>query len=219
MCAKPWLSSSCADARHHALGLLLGFGVGVPAELEVDAPDVVGLAVHQHTLAGVERRVEPEPALGAVGGKGFAVEHHVGDQEAVLEDLALDVQPERAAHRAARAVGHDQPVGTAARSGRRRSRPRPWRRPSPGVTRATLCFQRRSMAGSSQRALDQVLLQVVLLQVHHARAPVAGLGQQVEGEDLAARRGRCGPRSRSRPCRRPRWPTPRRSKISSVRLA
>jgi hypothetical protein len=29
------------DARQHLLGLLFLFGVGVPAELEVDAPDVV----------------------------------------------------------------------------------------------------------------------------------------------------------------------------------
>ena len=58
----------CAEQRLHArddaLGLLLLVRVGVPAELEVDAPDVVGLPVQQHALARVERRVEPEPALG-----------------------------------------------------------------------------------------------------------------------------------------------------------
>jgi hypothetical protein len=35
------------------------------------------------------------------------------------------------------------------------------------------------------RAVDEVFLEVVLLQVDHARALVAGLGQQVEAEHLA----------------------------------
>jgi hypothetical protein len=52
-------------------------------------------------------RIEPEPAF---GGK-VRLHHHVGDQEAIHEDLAFDFQAEHAADRAARAVGGDQPVG------------------------------------------------------------------------------------------------------------
>ena len=52
------------QARHDALGLLLRDRIGVRAELEVDAPDVVRLLVQQSRTAVVEGRVEPEPALG-----------------------------------------------------------------------------------------------------------------------------------------------------------
>ncbi|MCY1375696.1 hypothetical protein D9M69_631290 [compost metagenome] len=75
-------------AREDVFRLLLFFRVGVPAELEVDAPDVVALLVQQHALVGVERRVEPEPALG----REVSLHDHVGDQEAVLEHMAFDVQ-------------------------------------------------------------------------------------------------------------------------------
>ena len=77
------------------LRLLLLLGVGIPAELEVDAPDVVRLAVQQHALARVEGRVEPEPALGGEIGRHL----HVGDQEAVLEDAALALQAQHGAHK------------------------------------------------------------------------------------------------------------------------
>lgn len=54
------------DPRDHAVRLALGLdlGVGVPAKLQVDPVDVVGLLVQKHRLAGVEIRIEPEPALG-----------------------------------------------------------------------------------------------------------------------------------------------------------
>ena len=45
-------------------GCVSAIGVGVPAELEVDAPHLVRLLVQQHGLVRVEGRVEPEPALG-----------------------------------------------------------------------------------------------------------------------------------------------------------
>src|SRR4029079_5002513 len=52
------------DARDHPFRLALELRIGVPAELEVDAPDIVGLSMQQRRLPWVERRVEPEPALG-----------------------------------------------------------------------------------------------------------------------------------------------------------
>ena len=61
---RPVLAEHRLQPRADALGLALLDRVGVPAELQVDAPDVVGLLVQQGGLAGVERRVEPEPALG-----------------------------------------------------------------------------------------------------------------------------------------------------------
>jgi hypothetical protein len=170
-----------ADARDHLLRLLLFLGVGVPAELEVDAPDVVGLAVQQHALPRVERRVEPEPALGGEVG----LHHHVGDQEAVLEHLAFDVEAEHATDRAACAVGDDQPVGVEGIRpvGRLDLQPRALvlRRHA-----GDLVLPAQLQVRQLLRALHQELFEVVLLQVHHARPVVVGLGQQVEAEHLVA---------------------------------
>ena len=57
-------------------------------------------------LAGVERRVEPEPAFGRKIGRHL----DVGDQEPILEYAALEIEAEHARGRA-RAVGGDQLVG------------------------------------------------------------------------------------------------------------
>ena len=73
------------DARNDIFGFLLFFRVGIPSELKVDAPDVIGLAVQQHALVGMERRVKPEPAFGGEISRHF----HVGNQEVVAEDTTL----------------------------------------------------------------------------------------------------------------------------------
>src|SRR5690606_19485580 len=52
------------DARDDVLRLLLLLGIRIPAELEVDAVDVVRLLVQQRRLTLVKGRLEPEPALG-----------------------------------------------------------------------------------------------------------------------------------------------------------
>ncbi len=52
------------DARPHALRLLLQFRIGIGPELQIDAPDVVGLFVQQRGLPGMEGRIEPEPTFG-----------------------------------------------------------------------------------------------------------------------------------------------------------
>ena len=41
----------------------------------------------------MKRRVEPEPALG----REITLHLHIGNEEAVLEDLALEVEPEQTA--------------------------------------------------------------------------------------------------------------------------
>ena len=88
------LAQHRAEPRQDALGLLLLVGVGVPAELEVDAPDVVGLPVQQRRLVRMERRIEPEPALRREIGRHV----NVGDQEAVAEHLPFPLQPEQLPH-------------------------------------------------------------------------------------------------------------------------
>jgi hypothetical protein len=76
------------DARDDVLRLLFLFRIGLPAELEVDAVNVVGFAVQQHRLPGMERRIEPEPALG----REISLHHDVSDEETVHENLAVNFQ-------------------------------------------------------------------------------------------------------------------------------
>jgi len=52
------------DARDDVLGLRFLLRVGVGRKLQVDAIDIVRLLVQQRRLSIVERRLEPEPALG-----------------------------------------------------------------------------------------------------------------------------------------------------------
>jgi hypothetical protein len=59
------------------------------------------------TLAAVEGRVEPEPAFGREGG----LHHHVGDQEAVLEELPDEIRAHHAAGVAVGTVAGEHPVG------------------------------------------------------------------------------------------------------------
>ena len=127
----------------------------------------------------MERRVEPEPALG----REIRLHHHVGDQEAVHEDLAFDIQAQHAPDRAARAVGGNQPVGLdgieavlglhlerdalAALGGRNH-----------------LVAPAQVDARQRRGARRHVFLEVVLLQVDHARPVVVGFRHQVEVVDL-----------------------------------
>ena len=166
------------DARQDVLGLLLFLRVGIPAELKVDAPDIVGLLVQQHRLVGVEGRIEPEPALG----REIGLHDDVGDQETVLEHLALDVEPELAAHRAARTVGHDEPVGLDVEA------PVRGLHRDGGVVGVRLhthdLVLPADVHAQFHRPRHQGFFQVVLLQVDHARALVAGFGHEVEAVDL-----------------------------------
>ncbi|MCY1509034.1 hypothetical protein D9M68_433630 [compost metagenome] len=168
-----------AHARRDALGLAFFHRVGVPAELEVDAPHAVGLLVQQHALAGVERGVEPEAALGGQ----LRVHRDVGDQEAVAEHAALGFLPQHLAQVGARAVAGGHVAGLQAVLALGRFH---------GQHRAVVALRDAGdlvvPAQVDQRqgrgAFDEVALDVVLLQVDEGRALVAGLGQQVEAVDL-----------------------------------
>ena len=52
-------------------------------KLQIDPPDIVGLLVQQRRAPGMERRIEPEPALG----RKLRRHLDVGDQELILEHL------------------------------------------------------------------------------------------------------------------------------------
>ena len=171
---RPVIAQHGLQTRDDFFGLLFFFGVGVPAQLEVDAPDVVALLVQQHALVGVKGRVEPEPALGRVVG----LHDHVGDQKPVLEHTAFDVQAQVAANRAACAVGHHQPIGFDVERAVGRFHG------EGGVVVMTRdggdLVLPTNVGAEFERARDQHFLDVVLLQVDHARALVAGVGHQVE---------------------------------------
>ena len=130
--------------------------------------------MQQHALVGVKRRVKPKPALG----RKVHLHHHVGNQEAVFEHLALHVQPQLAAHRAARPVGHDQPVGLDGEAAfgcvHRHAR-------TIGQRLHTHHLVLPAQVGAQRGgARHQRFFQVVLLQVDHARAVVPGVGHQIK---------------------------------------
>ena len=169
------------DARDHAFWFALLVRVGTGPELQIDAIDVVGLLVQQRRVAGVERRLEPEPAFA----RKVRLHLDIADEEAFLELAALEVQDQG---RRGCGTWHRRRRG---RSARRSRRARPASRletvaPSAcGVIATALFFQRRSIRSGKIRApLDQVLLDIILLQIDEGRHLVAGLGQQVEVVDF-----------------------------------
>src|SRR3569833_4311040 len=82
------MTQLACDARTHVLGLFLDRRVRIAVELEVDAPDVIWLFVEQRRAAGMERRIEPEPAFG----RERRCHLHVGDQELLLEHLSRELR-------------------------------------------------------------------------------------------------------------------------------
>ena len=131
------------DPRPHVFGPLLDCRIGVRMQLQVDAPDVVGLLVQQRRAAGMKRRVEPEPALGRKG-RGHL---DVGDQELILEHLPCEFRAHHLPQRRAGAVAGDDVLGA---SGRDRQASR-WSSDHKSLrcSRATtLLRQRRSIAGN-----------------------------------------------------------------------
>ena len=167
------------DARDDVFGLFLFFRIGLPTQLEVDAKHVVGLAVQQHRLPGMEWRVKPEPALG----RKVRLHHHVGNQEAVHENLAVNLQVQQAADAAARAIGHDQPIGLQAVDAVGRFH---LQGGSVAVRRHRhhLVLEAQVQVGQCFGPGDLVFLQVILLQVDHAGALVVVLRAQVEVVNL-----------------------------------
>ncbi|MNS71152.1 hypothetical protein D3C72_1045090 [compost metagenome] len=170
----------------HRRGLQRVFGALAGAQLVVDAPDVVGLAVHQHGRAGVPRRVEPGAALGRV----VAVQLDVDDHVAAFVARAFQRQPERLAHEALAAVAGREPLAAQAVG-------------ALGIAHverhalAVLVLRERGELGAPAdvdeprrrgvAALDlvqQVLLDVVLLQVDHRRQLLLRGLRHLEAEHL-----------------------------------
>ncbi len=168
-----------AQPRQHAFGLTLLFGIGIPAQLEIDAPDIVRLPMQQHRLVAVERRIEPEPALGREAGGHL----HIGDQEAVAEGPALALQPHQLAHGTARAVRHHhvacrQRVVAIRRRHGQHDMIFLLAQPADAMTPAQ--FESFQFGGP----IDEIALDVVLLQVDEGRTMVTALRQQIEAVDL-----------------------------------
>ena len=155
--------------------LLLLLRIGIAAELEVHAQHVVGLAVQQHGIGRVERRIEPEaPLLRQLAG-----ETDVSDQELVVKDLPGERQPEQVSHRAAHAIAGDQPFGVQRVAPVRRldfdlNRLKAWSHTHDLV--AEPAFDQRL----GEAAVVEILLDVVLLQVHEGGELVAGFRRQIE---------------------------------------
>ncbi len=168
------------EARQDALGLAFLLRIGLPAELEIDAPAIVGLLVQQRRAAGMEGRQEPEAALDGE----IRLHRHVGDEEAVLEHAAAEFEAEQAARGRARAVGGDHPIGVelvlAVRRFHAQAHAIIARRHADDTVLPAQIDARQGL-----RALDQILLDVILLQVDEGREMMAAVGQQIEGEDLA----------------------------------
>ena len=160
----------------------------------------------------MKRRIEPEPALG----RKLALHVHVGDQESVAEHLAFPLETHQIAQRAARAVGGDDVVG--------RDRVAPvWRldvEPDSGIVLfdAHRPVPPAHAVPERPETSDQGLFEVVLLQVHERRPPVARLRQQVEAvREFVAEENLADAPADS--ARADRLPQPSRSRISSARLA
>ena len=163
------------DARDDVFRLLLDLGIRLRPQLQVDAPDVVRLLVQQGRLPRMERRVEPEPALGRKIGRHL----HVRDQEAVVEDLAAEFQPQHVAQGGFRAVAGDQPVRVDLVGALRRLDGQPDAL-GLAVDRGHLVAPAQVDARQFRDPLHQIELGVILLQVDEGRHLVAVLGQEVE---------------------------------------
>ena len=168
----------------HVVGLQGFFGAVAMAQLPVDAPQVVGLAVHQHRAAAVPRGVEPGAAFGRVP----ALQHDVDDDVAAGVRGALQCQTQGVAHEAlAPVAGHDPLRGQRATAVGVDERQR-------GVLRAA--FQRLHTCGPAQidgarrlgigarDGLQQRVFDVVLLQVDHRRQALVRVLRHREAEDL-----------------------------------
>src|SRR5204862_7528606 len=78
------LAEHGAQAGEDSFRLFLLFRIRIPTQLEVDAPDIVGLAMQQGGLIAMERRVEPEPTLRGEIRRPVDIDR----QKPVAEDLA-----------------------------------------------------------------------------------------------------------------------------------
>ena len=173
------LAEQRPHARKNAFRFALGDGIGVPAQLEVDAPDVVRLPVQEHRLVGMEGRVEPEPAFG----REICLHLHIGDQEAIAKRLTLALVAERLADEASSAVGGNQIVAA--------QRIRPVRRfdlqrDLVGVLldRGDPVLPANFEVGELPGPFVQVAFDVILLEIYKRWAMMTRLGKEVEAIDF-----------------------------------
>ena len=163
------------EPRTHALRRLLGDRVGVGTELQIDAPDVVGLAMHQGRLAGMKGRREPEPALGRKLGRHV----DIGDEEFVLEGDTGEVEAQKPARGRARTVGGDEPIGVEPVRPVRRVDSQP-RAIVEAVEADEPVLPAQIKIFQLERAIDQCLFQIELLQIDEGGHLVPLLRQQIE---------------------------------------
>ncbi len=168
-----------AHARQHLLGLLLHLRIGVPAELEVDAPDIVGLAMQQHRLAGMERRIEPEPALR----RKVRLHAHVGDQKTVAKRLTLALVAQRLANEAARSIRGDEIIADE-RVDSVRSLDLKQDLLAVLVDADHLALPAKFEVRQRAGALEEIAFDVILLEIDERGATVSLLRQKVEAVDF-----------------------------------
>src|SRR5690606_25862194 len=101
------VSKYCAQAGENALWLDFLDRIGIPPQLEIDAPDIVGLAVQQYGLIRMKWWVKPKPALR----RKISLHFDVGDQETVAEGNAARLLTQHVTNRRARAVACYEVVG------------------------------------------------------------------------------------------------------------
>ena len=164
----------CAQARHHTLGLPFLLDVGIRAELQIDAPHIVGLPVQQCGLTAVERRLEPEPPLR----RKVGLHAHVGDQEFLGEHFSPKAEAQLPANGGTRAVAGDEPL--AAKLVRTAGRADPEAHVIVEGLDAFARVLRADRAAEGAQAVEEHGLDVVLLQVHEGRHLVTLLGLQIE---------------------------------------
>ena len=158
--------------------LLLFLGIGVAAELDIDADDIVGLAMQQYRIGRMKGWVEPEaPLLGQL-----ALEADIGDQELVAEDLAFIGQSHQVANRTAHPVaGHDivrrQRVASVGRLDLDRGAIDALGNAHDLVTETHV--DRRL----GQAAVVEEFLDVILLQIDEGREFLVWIGLQTEAVD------------------------------------
>ena len=163
------------EPRTHAFRRLLGDRIGVGTKLQIDAPDVVRLAMHQGRLAGMKSRREPEAALG----REFGRHVHVGDEEFVLEGDAGEVEAQEPPRGRARTIGGNEPIGVEP--------VRPVRRVDGQARTVIAAIEADEPVLPAQieifqleRAIDQRLFQIELLQIDEGGHLVPLLRQQIE---------------------------------------
>ena len=170
----------------YGVGLKRVFGALVRTKLVVDAPDVVGLPMHQHRGTAMPLWVKPGASLGGMGARQLDVDDHI----ASFIRLAFQVQPQRFAHETLPAVACHEPrplqlvvaIGVAY-----------VQRNPLSILRECRHFgapaeidQARSNGIALLYLVEQELLDVVLRQVHHGRKGLSGIRGHLETKHLVS---------------------------------